>query len=346
MRSAKRRKRKVTAMKVSVLMLAYNQEPFIREALDSVLAQRTSFDFEIVMGEDCSTDGTRAIIESYESAHPGRFRVFYRRPNVGMIENLIQTYRACRGDYIAVLESDDYWVNPLKLQKQIDFFDRHPDFSICFHDTFSRTNSADLSTMPRLCNPAQKEVSHFFELFAENFIQTCSVMWRNLGSDVRFPDGLQRLRAADWPLHLMHAQHGPIGYIPEAMAVYRVSPTGMWSRLDIETRLRAIIDLYRVVDNYFDKKYTRYIQYFINHLELELAYRCTSAEALRLQPKEKQLVEALAENGHLQHDLNVHKQAMQHLLASRGVRIGQKLSRLAGLPRRLMRALKSPLNIR
>ena len=137
-------------MKLSVLMLAYNQEAFIREALESVLAQQTTFDFEIVIGEDCSTDTTRSIIQSYQAAHPGKIRGLYRAENVGMIENFIQGYRACQGEYIAMLEGDDYWVDPCKLQKQVDFLESHPDFSICFHDSFVRTDSSDLRAMPHL----------------------------------------------------------------------------------------------------------------------------------------------------------------------------------------------------
>ena len=117
---------------------------------------------------------------------------------------------------------------------------------------------------------------HFFELLVENCIATSSVMWRNLGSDVRFPEGLHGLKLGDWPIHLMHAQYGPLGFIPEAMSVRRISPNGVWTRLDVDTQLKAAIEAYQVVDKYFGQQYSGMIQWLINHYQMHLSLRCTS----------------------------------------------------------------------
>ncbi|MCR4890730.1 MAG: glycosyltransferase [Lachnospiraceae bacterium] len=116
-------------VKLSVVFITYNHEPYLRESLDSVLMQQTDFPFEIVVGEDCSTDGTRDILREYAGKYPGKFRLLFRKKNLGRTTlNVYLTAMACRGKYLAFLEGDDYWTDPKKLQKQVDFLDSHPDY--------------------------------------------------------------------------------------------------------------------------------------------------------------------------------------------------------------------------
>src|SRR6266576_553941 len=103
-------------MKVSALIVTYNQEKFIEQAIRSALMQQVNFPYEIVIGEDCSTDNTRAVVERLASENPGKIRAILRDKNLGM------------------LEGDDYWTDPLKLQKQADFLDAHPECCLCFHN--------------------------------------------------------------------------------------------------------------------------------------------------------------------------------------------------------------------
>ena len=121
-------------MKVSVLVITYNHEKFIAQALDSVLMQETDFIYEIIVGEDCSSDQTRKIVLAYGEKYPDKVRLLLPEQNLGMMYNFITTYRACRGQYIAILEGDDYWTSDRKLQKQVDFLDSHQDCTACFHN--------------------------------------------------------------------------------------------------------------------------------------------------------------------------------------------------------------------
>ncbi len=122
------------AYKLSVLFITYNHEDYIRQALDSVLMQKCSFEFEIVVGEDCSTDSTRDILREYDRKYPGRFNLLFREKNFGRpTMNVYDTGMHCTGDYIAFLEGDDYWTDENKLQKQVDFLDRHPMHMGCTH---------------------------------------------------------------------------------------------------------------------------------------------------------------------------------------------------------------------
>jgi len=119
---------------VSCCMITYNHAPFIKQAIDSVLLQQTSFPFELVIGEDCSTDGTREIVFSYQEKYPHIIRVITSDKNVGMRQNGYRTKKACRGRYIAFCEGDDYWHDIYKLEKQVSFMEAHPECGLVFTD--------------------------------------------------------------------------------------------------------------------------------------------------------------------------------------------------------------------
>lgn len=116
---------------VSVLMITYNQEQYLEEAVASVLAQRTEFAVEIVLGEDRSTDATRAIAFDLQARHPERVRILYSAANVGFQRNARRVLAACRGEYVAILEGDDFWSDPTKLQRQIELLRAHPQVGVC-----------------------------------------------------------------------------------------------------------------------------------------------------------------------------------------------------------------------
>lgn len=119
---------------LSVCMLTYNHEGFIAQAIDNVLMQKTNFPIEIIIAEDCSTDGTRAIIREYEKKYPEIIKPIYHENNVGAIRNARDfAIPQCRGKYIALCEGDDYWTDVDKLQKQVDFLENNSDYTFCCH---------------------------------------------------------------------------------------------------------------------------------------------------------------------------------------------------------------------
>lgn len=121
-------------IQVSVVCVTYNHEEYIREALDSILMQKTTFSFEILVGEDCSTDRTGEILREYELKYPNRFTVLYRDRNLGATINEYELLQLTKGKYIASLELDDIWTDPMKLQKQYDFMESHVAYIGCAHD--------------------------------------------------------------------------------------------------------------------------------------------------------------------------------------------------------------------
>src|SRR5258707_15599876 len=173
-------------MKVSVLTTTYNHEKVVGQAIDSVLAQDVSFDYDIVIGEDASTDQTRQIVLDYQEKHRDKIRVLLRDASeaerdralgIGGKTGFISGLEACQGQYIALLDGDDYWTSPHKLQKQVDFLDSHPDFAICFHNSeiIAEGNWEGAKTFSP---PHQKEISTIEDLLAGNFIHSGSSVFR------------------------------------------------------------------------------------------------------------------------------------------------------------------------
>jgi glycosyltransferase involved in cell wall biosynthesis len=119
---------------VSVHMITYNHEPYISQAIESVLGQRTNFDIELVIGEDCSTDNTRQIVYEYQKKNPEIIKVITSEENVGLNENAIRVNQQCIGKYMAYCEGDDYWTDQDKLQKQVDFLEKNPDYGLVHGD--------------------------------------------------------------------------------------------------------------------------------------------------------------------------------------------------------------------
>lgn len=121
-------------VQVSVICVTYNHEKYIREALDSIIMQKTTFELEVLIGEDCSTDSTRNILEEYEKLYPDKFKIYYRDENMGATKNEYDLFMRAKGNYIAALELDDIWTDPLKLQKQFDFLQNNLQYIGVSHD--------------------------------------------------------------------------------------------------------------------------------------------------------------------------------------------------------------------
>src|SRR5438876_6786815 len=199
-------------MKLSVCLITYNHERFITQALESALAQKTSFEFEIVVGEDCSTDHTRQILVEYQQRYSNQIRLVPTEKNLGANRNFARTLQACRGQYIALLEGDDYWTDPTKLEEQVNFLDSHGECAICFHAV--RVLHEDGNEAPRNSPRfGHKKISTIEDLLGlGNFIPTCAAVFRN-GLIKEFPDWFYKLRSAAYSLHVLNAQYGKIDYI-------------------------------------------------------------------------------------------------------------------------------------
>lgn len=237
--------------KVSIVTISYNQESYIRQTLDSFLMQNTNFDFEVIVADDASKDKTAKIIDEYHKLYPKIIKPILRKKNIGAQRNSIGALRAATGTYIALCEGDDYWIDPEKLQRQVDFMDAHSDYALCFHPVrveFENNAGKDFIF------PDRTEIKSLSveQLLRQNFIQTNSVMYRRK-SYAHIPDDILPL---DWYLHLYHAQYGKIGFIDSVMSVYRRHPGGLWW------------DSYKSIDNIWQKHGVAHLTLYAEFLKL------------------------------------------------------------------------------
>lgn len=219
---------------ISVCVLTYNQKDFIAQCLDSVLMQETNFPYEIILGEDESSDGTREICIEYQKKFPEKIRLFLRsRKDVIYVGgsptgryNYLECAKAAKGKYFAFCEGDDYWTDPHKLQKQVDFLEANPDYTICFHAVNILTNGVERSS--DLFHAETEKSFTIHDLAKGNMMHTASVVYRN-GLIENFPEWFNQSPVGDYVLHLLNAKKGLIKYLPDTMAVYRAHPGGVWS---------------------------------------------------------------------------------------------------------------------
>lgn len=262
-------------IKVSVLILAYNHEGTVAQAVESALEQRTNFDVEIVIGEDCSTDRTRDVLRELARREPQRVRLLLREANLGVGENLRQTLAACRGEFVALLEGDDYWTEPAKLQRQVEALAAHPHWSICFHRARVEFDNGS----PPALEPAD---DHFTvetgldDLLCRNYMATASVMFRN-GLFREWPERFRRLVQQDWPLHVLNAQHGRIGYLPAVMGVYRKHAGGVWASRPQAERYQLLMDAYDAFEDVLGDAHRQAVRTGRRQLVQHLAEQLQSA---------------------------------------------------------------------
>ncbi len=231
-------------------MITYNHEKFIAQAIESVLMQRTDFDYELVLGEDCSTDGTRAIVADYQQRYPDKIRAFLREKNLGAQANAFRTLAACRGEYIAILEGDDYWTDPLKLQKQVDHLDAHPEASVCFHNVSMLGKKKDGSNRATWCSADLPLIIDFRNLLKGDPVPGCAWMFRRAMLPP-LPDFMRTVLMLDWATLLLLAQNGPLHYLPEIMGVYRIHTGGIHSQFDQVAHDECCVDFYRKIETHF-----------------------------------------------------------------------------------------------
>ncbi|WP_051292977.1 glycosyltransferase [Citrifermentans bremense] len=256
-------------MKLSVLMITYNHAPFIAQALESVLMQQVGFDYEIVVGEDCSTDETRDILMEYQERHPDRIRLLLPEKNLGMIRNFAATCKECRGEYVAILEGDDFWTSRNKLQRQVDFLDANPECAACFHNVEVVYGDG---REPHLFH--RKPLKMLFDqrdIASDFFIPTCSTVFRN-GLFGDFPKWFYDLPMGDWPLHVLNAEHGLYAYLDEILASYRVHQGGVWSQRKTHDNMRQTVLAMTVVNRELGFRHGKSMGRKIAMLEYELAY--------------------------------------------------------------------------
>lgn len=243
-------------MKVSVWMSAYNHGKFISRCLDSVLMQKTNFEFEVVIGEDCSQDSTRDIIVDYSTKYPDIIKPFFPEKNIGMMKMDVATFPLCKGDYLALLNGDDEWTDENKLQIQADLLDSDKGISMCYHQSKVIDEISGQEWDTEFTGEGDElPVEKLFHGF--NPIMTASVMCRNIG---KLPDYYEELPYGDMPLYLMLSEMGKIKYIDKVMCLYRIHASGNWQGDNLKNNLIKDLSYYKVINKEFGYRYNDYIK--------------------------------------------------------------------------------------
>jgi glycosyltransferase involved in cell wall biosynthesis len=210
---------------VSVLMITYNHQKYVAKALEGILMQVCDFSYEIVIGEDCSKDETASILKDYRAKYPDKIRLLLHHQNIGMVQNINETFNACRGKFIAICEGDDYWIDPNKLQKQVNLLEQYPEASMSVALIKTLTNDhleeAELpfvsETLPLVY---QKGLNKYFH--------TSTYMIRRTNAD-KVLKKYRRLFFNDTAICFLLIHTGPFVVLNEVVSVYRQTNEGVWT---------------------------------------------------------------------------------------------------------------------
>lgn len=271
------------AVLVSIYCMAYNHEKYIRNALEGFVNQVTDFEYEIIVHDDASTDSTAAIILEYAEKYPQIIIPVIQKENqysrgVNIFKEFI--FPQMSGKYIAVCEGDDYWCDNYKLQKQVDFLERHKKFIGCVHDS-TVINSLDgsktlFSKKKRAGTVSMREIINWGCVF-----HTASLVYRRYiweGELLKTVNGI-----GDYPFALQLRLNGKIYFMKEPMAVYRANTEGSWSRRNQERdeNEKAMIIILEEFDRFSHRKYTKLVKIKIDALMIQIYYRNKQIEKLK-----------------------------------------------------------------
>lgn len=250
---------------VSVCMICYNHDKFIRQAIDSIIHQQTNFNFELIIGEDFSTDETRIICEEFAYKHPNIIKLLPSDKNLGAMTNFIRTLDGCNGKYIAFCEGDDYWIDPLKLQKQVAFLEANLEYSLCFHDAIVFWEN---KTHPPyyFCSNLTKTTYEVEDVIKRWFIPSASMVFRK-DSLLPLPDWFRDVYNGDYAIQLILILKGNFYFINQLMSVYRKNDGAFSATVSSSYVNEKVIQLLNLYNNHTNKKYSELIESKIRELK-------------------------------------------------------------------------------
>ena len=284
---------------VSISCITYNHAPYIRQCIDGFLMQKTDFAFEILIHDDCSTDGTTEIIKEYESQYPNIIKPLYEEENQwvkGRRGSAVFNFSRAKGKYITLCEGDDYWTDPLKLQKQVDFLESHPDYVMCSHRFKIFKQNENLMEDDWYGEVPEGVHYDLNSLIHGNWYnQPLTLMYRfdalDLNEYMKYPNA----KDATLVFHLLKKGKGYM--MPEAMGVYRIHSGGVWSSISIKYKVSAEfknrIGIYELEQSYEAAFFVRRLFMHWIPRSWMLEERKLMIESLRIISKHFGIVETL-----------------------------------------------------
>jgi glycosyltransferase involved in cell wall biosynthesis len=230
---------------VTILCATYNHEKYIEDTVAGFLCQKTNFPFKILIRDDASIDNTPDLLREIKARYPNIIKVIYESENQYSkgINAFPKLAHEAKGKYIAMCDGDDYWTDPLKLQKQVDVLESDPTYTLAFcnieviydslehkpHEAYQAKGLSPADGKIRVFSHPCERTS-FADLMKGNYIHTPGVLFRNWIREEGLPDYMEKVTISDWPLHLFTAIKGDIFYTNEIMSRYRVHSGGIWSQ--------------------------------------------------------------------------------------------------------------------
>lgn len=247
-------------VKLNVILITYNHEQFIRETLETILSQKTSFKFNIIVADDCSTDNTVEIIREVEKTTDIPFVFLTNDKNLGIMQNYKRAFAHCNASYVAIMEGDDLWTDNLRLEKHVDFLDAHCECSMTFNRYIVK-NFEEGTTRLQPVFSQQEEALYFryvngHDLAYNNLIGNFSTCVYRASALKALPEQLYSMKAYDWLTNILISRMGVIGCLMQPMSIYRIHSKGVWSSQSQDEQIKSMIEAIEIYDEYTEYEFT------------------------------------------------------------------------------------------
>lgn len=242
---------------ISVILLSFNHEKYISKAIDSILDQQFTGNWELIIGDDCSNENTKIIINKYASQYPELIKSYSNVKNLGLSKNYEKAVHIAKGKYIAYLESDDYWTDNFKLQKQYNFLEINSQFVLAFHDFVLIDEFDFIISDKNLTNPNLKRNRTKKDMVTGCLIHQNTLMFRNVVR--KLPIGFFKAKNHDTFLIAHLAKWGEAGYVKCKPLHYRISQDSLWSSLSKREKNFNSINTFFWILLTSDLKYSKFI---------------------------------------------------------------------------------------
>lgn len=278
--------------RLTVLLVTYNHEAYIEKSLNSILKQKRTCPFKILVADDASTDDTMARIKNVATKNPDiEFSYLDNATNVGITRNYRRAFAACDTQYVAVMEGDDYWTAPDKLQRQVEFLDDNRQCEMCSTNYYVFEQDRQ-HFYPRISPGTSHSCLTSRDLIMDNVIGNFSTCMYRLSALKKLPPGLFEEKSYDWITNICIGRHGLLGFIHEPMGVYRLHGNGTWSMMSgleqYQTQLDQIQTYNRITQMVFNDEFSRLTTFLKGKIRRELFFR-----RIHLSPRMRGILQSI-----------------------------------------------------